>query len=142
MDEATKPKSALFSRFKTNTDKEENGVWEDLGDGIKIKIRRFKSRAAQEARKALEEPYQSRLRFGGKLTDEEAQEILVRQMSKAIIVDWDGVTDEEGNVLPCTEGAKYEVLKALPDFRDVVASLAIDRDNFVEKSSKDGEGNS
>ncbi|XAI96053.1 hypothetical protein [Microcystis phage Mwe-JY26] len=137
----TKPKSALFARFKTDEDREENGVWVDFGDDIKVKVRRFKSRASQDARKELEKPHQDVIRRGG-LSEEQAQELLLRQMAKAIIVDWQGVTDEKGEPLPCTEDAKYSILKALPEFRDEVFGISIDRDAFKAKVDADAEGNS
>lgn len=133
-------KNSLFSRFKMDETKEEQGVWVNFGSGIRVKIRRFKSKASQNARKELEKPFTAELRRGP-LEESIAEDLLLKQMAKAIIVDWEGVTDEEGEEILCTYEAKYEVLKALPEFRDEIAAVAIDRDSFKSSLDEEGEKN-
>lgn len=132
--------SALYKRFKTDETKEEQGVWVNFGDGIKVKVRRFKSKASQDARKKLEEPFTAEIRRGP-LDEKIAEDLLIRQMAMAIVVDWQGVTSEDGKELPCTFENKYEILKALPEFRDEIAAIAIDRDSFKASLQEEGEKN-
>lgn len=134
-------KSALHARFAMDAGREENGVWVDYGDGISVKIRRFKSRASQEARRELDKPHADVIRRGP-LPEALAEELLVKQMAKAIIVDWKGVTDADGNPLECTEEARYAILKELPEFRDEIFALSVERDHFKAKADQDGTGNS
>lgn len=133
-------KSALFSRFKTDETKEEQGIWVNFGDGIRIKVRRFKSKASQDARKELEKPLTAEIRRGP-LEEKVQEDLLIRQMAKAIIVDWEGVTDEDGEELDCTFDTKYQILKALPEFRDDIAAIALDRDSFKAALDEDAEKN-
>lgn len=133
-------KNSLFNRFKMDEKKEEQGVWVNFGEGLKVKVRRFKSKASQDARKELEKPFTAELRRGP-LDEKIAEDLLLRQMAKAIIVDWEGVTDEEGNELECTFETKLDVLKALPEFRDEIVSIAIDRDSFKAALDEEAEKN-
>lgn len=135
------PKSALFARFKMDEDKEEDGVWADFGDGIRVRIRRFKSRKVQDARKEVEKPYADVIRKGP-LPVEVAEELLVKQMAKGVVSDWEGITDENGKVLSCTPANVEMILKALPEFRDEIFQTAIDRDAFKAALDEDAEGNS
>jgi hypothetical protein len=133
--------SALFARFKTDEDRQENGVWVDFGDGIKVKIRRFKSKASVAARKELDKPHTEVIRRG-KLAEDVAEDLLVRQIAMGVIADWEGVTDENGNNVPNTTDAKYHILKALPDFRDEIFAISVEAEHFKAAVDADAEGNS
>lgn len=136
----TAKKSTLFTRFKTDEKKEEEGIWVNFGEGFRVKVRRFKSKASQDARKELEKPFTAEIRRGP-LDEKIAEDLLIKQMAMAIIVDWEGATNEEGKSLPCTFENKYYVLKSLPEFRDEIAAIAIDRDSFKSASDEEGEKN-
>lgn len=134
-------KNSLFSRFAMDDKKEEQGVWVDFGDGIKVKVRRFKSKASQDARKELEKPLTAEIRRGP-LEEKVQEDLLIKQMAKAIIVDWKGVTDEDGEELDCDFESKYYILKQLPEFRDEIAAIALDRDAYKAGLDEEGEKNS
>ena len=133
-------KANLAAQFGTDKDKEEQGVWIPLADKIRVKIRRFKSKASQDARTEFQKPYIAMIRRDS-LSEEVSVEILEKQMAKAIIVDWEGITDDAGNDIPCTYENKLAILKALPDFRDEIAALAIARDSFKAEDDADAEKN-
>lgn len=134
-------KATLWGKFATDNDREENGVWVNFGDGIRVKVRRMKSRISQETRKELEKPYLADIRKGG-ITEEQAKEMLLQQISQAIISDWEGVTDKDGATLPCTPAAKYNILKALPEFLDEIFVISTERDNYKAVADEDTEKNS
>lgn len=121
--------SKLAKRFSTDENKEEGGVTVDFGDGVKITIRRVKSKKSMEVRKDLERPFVDQIRRGP-LPDAVAEEMLVNQIARGIIADWEGVELEEGVPLPYTAKNAYDVLKALPELRDSILQISIDAENY------------
>jgi len=133
-------KSALFSRFLTDDDKEQNGVWIDFGDGIRVKVRRLKSKRSLEVRKELEKPFLDQIRRGP-LPSDTAEELLLQQMSRGLIVDWEGIDLGDGEVVSYSPARAYDVLKALPEFRDSIFSVCVDADNYRAQIDEDAEKN-
>ena len=76
--------SKLWQRFATNEDTEENGVWVNFGDGIRVKVRRLKSRKSQEVRKELDKPFTNEIRRGS-LDTKTAEDLLVKQIASGVI---------------------------------------------------------
>lgn len=134
-------KSKMFARFATDESREEEGVWVDFGDGIEVRIRRLSSKVSRDVRKRLEKPHGEAIRRGG-LPEGVAEDILNRQIAEAVIAEWRGVDDEAGNALPCTVENKLRVIKALPEFRDEVLSVSIERDNYKAALNEEAEKNS
>jgi hypothetical protein len=132
--------SKLFARFATDQDKEESGVWVDFGEGIKVKVRRLKSRASQDARKELDKPFANEIRRG-KLSTDVAEDLLIKQIAWGVIADWQGVDDENGTPLPYSREAAYQILKKLPDFRDEVFAVSVDSEGFKAQDNADAVGN-
>jgi hypothetical protein len=133
--------SKLMKRFSTDEDREENGRWVDFGEGLRIKVRRVKSKKSMEIRKDLERPFVDQIRRGP-LPDAVAEEMLVNQIARGIIADWEGVELEDGVLLPYTAKNAYDVLKALPELRDSVLQISIDAENYRLRTDEDAEKNS
>lgn len=81
-----------------------------------------------------------------KLTNEQSIEATCRAMAAAILLDWHGVADLDGNELDGKdEDLRFRVLKAEPSFRELVATCAADFDAFNEAEgalTRDGAGKS
>ena len=122
-------KSKLHARYKSSPDKEDSGIWADFGDGIEVKVRRFKSPYVQEFQKKLNRPYADMVRRGP-LPAHIAEDLMERLIAGALIVDWRGVTDEEGNILEPNEANKLAIIKELPEFRDEILGVSFERDGF------------
>jgi len=134
-------KSKLHARFKTVETKEEEGVWAEFGDGIAVRIRRFKSRAVQDYQKKLNRPYADMVRRGP-LPQHIAEDLMEKLIAHAVIADWRGVTDEEGeNELPPTDENKLKIIKELPEFRDEILSVSFERDGFRDALDEEAEKN-
>lgn len=133
--------SALFKRYKTDSNLEEDGVWEFFGDGVRVKIRRFSSQFSRNTRKKLEKPHADAIRRNS-VPESVLEDILDKQIAWGVIADWEGVSDDEGNPLAATDQNKLAIIKALPEFRDEVFAFAIGRDNFKQFTDEDTEKNS
>lgn len=135
-------KTNLRKQFKTDKDKEENGIWVDFENGIRIRVRRLSSQASLNARKEAEKPYVVKVR-SGKISDEIAEEIAIQQLARGVIADWEGITDENDEAVPYTPDAAYEILKDddLKEFRAELIQISLDRDTFKADADKDALGN-
>jgi hypothetical protein len=133
--------SKMTARFATDENREEGGVWVDFGDDIRVKVRRFRSRKSIEVRKELDKPFADVVRRGT-LPEGVAEDLLLKQMAKAIVADWEGVDLGDGEVVPCTEGNSLVALKKFPEFREAILQVSIEADNYRAKVDEDAEKNS
>lgn len=135
----SKPAS-IFSVFGTDREAEENGKWFVITDEISFKLRRFKSAHATKVRESLEKPYE-RLRKNGAIPADAMKKVVLQTMANSIIVDWKGVFDVDGNELLFTPEIALDLLEALPEMADELASLAAQMDNFREEDDSETLGN-
>lgn len=133
---------SLIKNFGTDTNRENDGVWEDFGEGIKFKIRRLNSDPSLEARKKAEKPYLAQIRKG-KLSDDAAEEIAIQQLALGVIADWEGVTDEKGTAIKPTDANKLAVLRdeRLKDLRMTILQISMDADAYKIELDEDAEKN-
>lgn len=132
--------SKLYARYEIDLDKQENGLWEDFGDGIRIKIRRWKSKKSIAARREVEAPFLDKIR-NGTITEDELASIAIKHMAYGIVTDWEGISPPDGESIPYSGEAAEKIFIDLPEFRDEVASVAIDRDNYKAARHKESEKN-
>lgn len=133
----------FFSRYSTDKNAEEDGVWVDYGDGLKIKIRRLNCAKSKEIRRKLEKPYVKQ--FRGADMPESIQEMLLnQQLAKAIVVDWEGVPNPESpeKALECSEANVLMMIQKFPDFRDDILTASMERATFQREDMAAAEGNS
>lgn len=130
-------------RYKTNTSMEEDGVWVDMGDGIKVKVRRLNSKHSQETRRKLEKPYAGQYRTRD-MPASLQEELMVKQLAQSIIVDWEGVEDpqDDSKTLPCTPENVMLIMTQFKDFREDCVTASMTQATFQDVSVAEAEGNS
>lgn len=119
---------SLNTRYKTDKNLEENGVWVDLGDGLRVLVARFNSKRSREVHRRLRRAYEN---FRGDLPEALEQELTIKQMAEGVLLGWEGMTFEDDG--PPVEYSVQNAIKALtefPDFREDVAAIALKRDNY------------
>jgi hypothetical protein len=119
-----------ISQFKTNTQKEVDGVWVDLGQGARIKVARLGNPKYKAYFSKATKPYRHQLR-AGTLSDEVAERILAECMAETVLLGWEGLEDESGNAIEYNTENAVEVL-SIKDFRDVVYAYADEMALFTE----------
>ena len=133
--------SNFAQRYRTDPVLEEEGVWIDLGEGIKIRVARTRSKAAKTALMRLHRPYES-LRQSGRGLPEALQDKLTKQwVAEAILRDWQGVTDAAGKTLTFSPETALQVFEAFPDFLDEVVFFANQQETFRAEALEATEGN-
>ena len=135
--------AGFFDRYSTNKDLEESGVWVDYGDGLRIQIRRINSKFSRDTRRKLEKPYSTQFR-GREMPDSLQEELLNKQISQAIVVDWEGVPNPENEkeMLPCTPENVLMMVMKFNDFRDDILTAAMEKTTFQKEAEKAAEKNS
>lgn len=139
------PKTNLHAIFSTDSHLEEDGAWVEVNDfyGLKIKIRRLRSDAVLKAfEKIVRETYgEGKLRKPDDLNGEQSDEILRRQLSEAVLIDWTGLRDAEtGDDIPYSKEMSYQLM-GIKDFKEFVYQAANERSTFREKADKDAAKN-
>lgn len=131
-------------RDRYNTDKglEEAGVWVDYGDGLKVKVRRLSSKTSRDVRRKLEKPYAAQFR-NREMPDSLQEELLNKQVSMAIVLDWEGVEDPDkaDAMLPYSQENVLRMVTEFPDFRDDILTAAMERTTFEKEQREKGAKN-
>lgn len=110
-----------YTMFRTDPKAEVvEGITVDYGS-FKIRLIRAGGANAKFKRIMAEKlrPYRKQLEMGT-MEEETAQGILCEAYADAVVVGWEGVTDEHGKALPFNRGNVLKILKDLPDlFKDL-----------------------
>jgi len=134
----------LHAIFATDESLEEAGAWVDINElyGLKIKVRRMRSDASLKAYERIvrERFGEGKLRKPEDLTGSESEEILKQQLAEAILIDWEGLYDADGNAVPYSVPAALAFLE-VKDFREFVYQAANERGTFREKADEDAVKN-
>ena len=129
--------SNFLSRYNTDANLEENGVWVDFGDGIEVMVVRTNSKEAQKLKAKLERPY----RKLSQVPDDVQEAIYEKMIAQAVIKDWKGVTDAKGKEIPYSGEAALEILKKFKDFRDDIIMAASELETFRQIEMEQQEKN-
>ena len=130
----------LFSKFKTNEDKERDGVWVSLDGEGSIRIARTNNPLYREA--MLRKMNRYKMAAKSKVIPDDAWLDIVNELiAETILVDWEGITEKGEPLSYSVENAK-RVLTELKDFREMVLSIADNMDNFKEELDEGTEKNS
>lgn len=120
----------LYELFETDVSEGEQGKWFEVIPGVSFKVRRFTSNASLNSRRRLLTALAGKISDDGTMPEGLDDEMMIEQMADAIIADWKGVTDRDGNVLTCTLENKRKVLTDLPDIKTMVMDYAANIDNY------------
>lgn len=119
-------------KFSWDTEAAEQGVWRTVFDGAaELKIARFNNPKHNAMLRRLREENEDVLKDD---TTEEAQakllEISGLAMAETVLTDWRGILDEDGNELPYSKEAAFDLLKNYEEFADVVFNLSLETEQY------------
>jgi hypothetical protein len=133
--------TSLFAMFGASETDSEEGKWFPFNKEISVKVRRFKSKKSRNVRERIEAPHKRLNKFGGKISDDVQNDITKEHMAEAILIDWKGVKDKDGNVVPYSKAAAMQFFTLLPEFMDQIATLSLDLDNYRDEVKDAVKGN-
>lgn len=129
----------IFKSFATDTAKEQDGVWEDLGGGARILVARSNNRKYIKLMEAKLKAHKHTLDAGGEAAEKVAEEAIVDSMAKAILLDWQELSWQGAPLEVSEENAKK--LLGVKDFRAMVMRLADDRERFLAAEEEEAVKN-
>ena len=133
----------LFELFKSNNkESEENGKWLDLGSGTAFKVRAFHAKVVSERREELNKPYLTLQRAGIEIPDDKQEEIGLAVLGGAIIADWKGVKNAQGELVPYSEEEAIAILRALQKLGGIIMSFSLDAQQYKDEVVEEGAKNS
>ena len=129
--------------IRADLDKELQGAWVSYAGDIVLKIARWNNERCQEVyRKLLE--HRKVLLNAKELTEEQRIDVQKEAASQTILLDWKGVEDDAGQLIP------YSSQTALEWFRDkelwrlwqFVFVQSLEEENFRKEQVQEAEKNS
>ncbi len=133
---------ANIESIKTSVNKEENGVWVDFAEGIRLKIARARNPKYQEMLRNLIDPKRKDIRED-KLTIEQLGDLVVQVRAATILLDWENIEDKDGNAIPysCTKALEFFRDPELKDFHTFVVAISENADQYKKDLIEDSEKN-
>ena len=137
----TEQKGVPFSRFKTDTKKEEEGVWVKYEGGVSLKIARLNNPKYKEYSLKRSKPHLRRLQ-AGTIDGDVAEDIMKDAIANTVLLDWKGLLDEKGNEIPFSQEKAREQFDEAHDFYTEVFNLCQQRELFSIEDEEGAEKNS
>lgn len=127
-------KSNLDALFKANSDFEKDGVWINIGNGVRFRIRRFGGSNSQRLKQAMAKFHKpvARLVEMDKLSPEENIELMAKTFADACLVAWEGV-EIDGSPAECTFDNAVKLFTTLPELFDILFKESQKFDSFKEE---------
>lgn len=120
--------------YGTDKQKEEEGVWVKMGEGAEVRVARLGNKQYLEAVRRLSSKHKVASR-NNKLADEVTLDVTVNAFAEAILLEWKGI-QENGKNLPYTRENAARLLKEYADFREDIAAIAMNMENFKREQEE------
>jgi hypothetical protein len=125
--------------FATNRTKELEGVWFPGPDGSSYLVARQGNKNFNKLMAEVAKPHRKLIEMG-KADDELLTEITAEVVSRTILLDWKGVTDDGKPVAYSNEEAKRRLID-YPDFADMIAALSKGMAAYQDQEKAAAAGN-
>ena len=140
-------KDSLYAMFETDKQAEQEvGIVLNYGSAGKIRVARAGG-TNQRYIKALEErmrPYRINARNGKvelNVDDATASKLLVEVFADAVVLDWEGIRDRNGDLMEFNHENVVKLFTDLPELFSDVMEQASKLDNFLLESTESDAGN-
>jgi len=133
--------------FGTDKKLEKDGVWHDLGSGVRIRVARIGTPEYLQTVRKLAQPHSS---LAKRIADDTAvvddndlkifRSIEAKALAKHVLVDWEGITESDepnSKPVPYSEEAAEAYITDSDDFRKLLVELGNKPANFKAEA----EGN-
>jgi hypothetical protein len=120
----------LDADWKTSEEKEKEGFWHEVQDGVRIRVRRFGGRnyyRIQEARSKFFDPH---IKGGKRNLSEDQEDILTKKsFAYACISDWEGI-ECDGESYPFSQENAAILMNEFPDLYTELMLASNNPENF------------
>jgi hypothetical protein len=119
-----------ISSFAVDEKKTIEGVWHEIGDNASVLIARAGNDKYRKDLRAMMKPYKRRLEREDPGMDKIAEGLLNKCMARHILLDWQGVEDDDGNEIPYSTEQALDNFEKYPEFRDLISDLSNDTEAY------------
>ena len=127
-------------RYRTDAKLENEGKWHEWGEGGRVLIARIGNTKYREMLRAEMSQFDALRRSGRKVPDEDATKVTVKCMAHTILLGWEhfsgegleslGIKLDAEKEIPYSPENAHILLTEFKDFREEVAVIATDMENF------------
>ncbi len=128
----------IFKTFATDTAKETDGIWVDIGDAQFLVARAGNQKYAKKLSKLFERN-QKLLERKDAAADKLSEKLMVEVLAETILLDWKNVQYEDKDLAYSRESA--EMLLNIKDFRKQIMQLSDDFNAYKMVQEDDQEKN-
>ena len=125
--------------FGTDPEKEKDGVWQPVGDGMEIKVAKLNNPTYNKRFEFLTKPYRRALRKGT-LSNDVAESLMIQCLAETILLDWKGL-EEKGKVVKYSVENAIKLLTDYPEFRGTINDIANELAIFQEIEDEEAAEN-
>lgn len=125
----------MFNIDTNTVEQEKKGVWKDY-KGSKFLIAHTNNPGFQKLYSRLQLPHRKAI-DKGRLDPDISLDIIVKSLSKHVLLDWKDVVDNSGNSVPYSIESAEKVLRTNTEFREFVTEVSTDIGQFVEEERKE-----
>lgn len=123
----------IARKFDFNETLSKEGVRVPIGDGIVLYIAREGNERYRNALGNLLVAYREEF-SSGDLEDDVLTEMTAKAMAEGILVNWEGVKDEDtGEEVPYSPEMAYELLTKFPELREQVLMVSRNNERYLNK---------
>lgn len=127
-----------FKSFATDENKENDGVWINLGPTSRVKLGRIGSRRFKDRQIIKMKPYEALSRLG-QVPPEVQERVTVELVAETVLLGWEGFT-EDGVDVPYSYENALRVLMENKQFLEFICEQAMLNENY-RPDRKDTEKN-
>lgn len=134
---------ATLKHFATDKEKEIQGQWIPIGQGIEIKIARMNNPKYAEFIATKGKTIRPMIRHKIQTPEltKEFETLLKKAAANCILLDWKNIEDETGKPLPYSVEEAIKQFEAYPEFYAMVIEQASDIQNFRLQDLEESLGN-
>jgi hypothetical protein len=123
--------------YGTNENKEIDGVWQDMGDGIEVRIARIGNPEYQKLFQRISKPHRKAIRRGT-LKEDVAEKLMIECMAKTIVKDWKNI-EVDGKNLPFSVDNAIMILTEFKDLKEYINDFANEMEAFMQEDAEEAE---
>lgn len=133
--EQVKAKGFCLAGLKVDEEKAKKGIWVPYMNGVKFLIGRANSVAYNKHVANSYKEHETALQQDTPEADKLGQRLIAEAVAETELLDWEGVVDEEGEVLPYSKEKATEYLM-IDEVFEFVKSHSAKRENWRVSSTK------
>ena len=131
---------ASLKDFMVDAKKEVEGVWVEIGDGLKMLIAGADNPEYRKYRDKILKPLIRKVR-SKRLTNDDLEDLTKRAMAKHILLGWENLDDDAGKPIPYSHEKALSILRESRELFNIVVGYADDQAMFREESNEEAEKN-